>query len=418
MGESASVTPLGSRLPDGWNINLLGPMCTKIGSGATPRGGSASYVKNGIAFIRSQNVFDHRFSDAGLAFIDDNSARRLAGVTVESRDVLLNITGDGETIARCCVVPERWLPARVNQHVVLIRTNKATLVPEYLQRYLSHPLIREYMLSHNSGGSRRALTKAQIEQFKVVVPPLSQQEAISEVLGALDNKIVTNQNIARTSDDLMKALYERSIRLRVTTTSIGKTADVFDGPHATPNKTHSGPWFLSISSLKDGRLVLSESAHLSEADFQRWTRRVVPLAGDVLFSYETRLGEAALMPPGVQACLGRRMALLRPRNGEVGPRTLLQAFLSKSFQSLIRQRAIHGATVDRIPLTSLPSWPIDLPTDNTRQLEDVLSSIDDVASSSERENERLADLRDTLLPRLMSGEIRVRDAERIVEDAT
>ena len=59
-----------------------------------------------------------------------------------------------------------------------------------------------------------------------------------------------------------------------------------------------------------------------------------------------------------------------------------------------------------------------MPADNIRQLEDVLSSIDDVASSSERENERLADLRDTLLPRLMSGEIRVRDAERIVEDAT
>ena len=258
----------------------------------------------------------------------------------------------------------------------------------------------------------------EMPDWPIALPCLAQQQTIAAVLGALDDKIAVNQWIANTSNDLMKTLYERAIRQGVMTTLIGKAADVFDGPHATPNKTDSGPWFLSISSLKDGRLVLSESAHLSEPDFRRWTRRVVPLAGDILFSYETRLGEAALMPPSVQACLGRRMALLRPRNGEVGPRTLLQAFLNKSFQSLIGQRAIHGATVDRIPLTSLPSWPIDLPTDNTRQLEDVLSSIDDVASSRERENERLAELRDTLLPRLMSGEIRVRDAERILEDAT
>ncbi|MHB1613835.1 MAG: restriction endonuclease subunit S domain-containing protein [Actinomycetes bacterium] len=106
-------------------------------------------------------------------------------------------------------------------------------------------------------------------------------------------------------------------------------ADVYDGPHATPNKTESGPWFLSISSLVNGRLVLAESAHLDEDDFQRWTRRVTPREGDVLFSYETRLGEAALMPAGVRGCLGRRMGLLRPKS--INPRFLLYAYLGPQF---------------------------------------------------------------------------------------
>jgi type I restriction enzyme S subunit len=97
---------------------------------------------------------------------------------------------------------------------------------------------------------------------------------------------------------------------------------------------------------------------------------------------------------------------------------LLQAFLSQSFQKTIRQRTIHGATVDRIPLTSLPEWPINLPARGAQQLEEELSYFDDVASSNERENETLEILRDTLLPKLMSGEIRVRDAERVVEGAT
>src|SRR6266480_3424541 len=103
-------------------------------------------------------------------------------------------------------------------------------------------------------------------------------------------------------------------------TSIGEVCEVFDGSHATPKKTTSGPVFLGISSLENGRINLSESEHLNEEDFGKWTRRVTPRAGDVVFSYETRLGEAALIPEGLRCCLGRRMALLRPRNGETDSR--------------------------------------------------------------------------------------------------
>ncbi|MFE3632922.1 restriction endonuclease subunit S [Streptomyces sp. NPDC059168] len=166
---------------------------------------------------------------------------------------------------------------------------------------------------------------------------------------------------------------------------IGEVAQVFDGPHATPKKTSSGPWFLSISSLDRGRLNLAESAHLSEEDFVKWTRRVTPEPEDILFSYETRLGDAALMPEGVRACLGRRMGILRPNRNLVLPRFLLLAYLAPEFQATIRSRAIHGATVDRIPLTELPEWPICLP-DLHRQaaIVGVLGALDDKISVNER----------------------------------
>jgi type I restriction enzyme S subunit len=144
-------------------------------------------------------------------------------------------------------------------------------------------------------------------------------------------------------------------------TVIGEIAEVFDGPHATPNKIDEGPYFLSISSLENGALDLSKSAHLSEEDFIKWTKRVTPQAGDVLFSYETRLGDAALMPPNVIACLGRRMGLLRPNENKVIPEYLLYAYLSPSFQEIIRAKTIHGATVERISLTEMPSFPIRIP---------------------------------------------------------
>lgn len=166
---------------------------------------------------------------------------------------------------------------------------------------------------------------------------------------------------------------------------IGEIAQVFDGPHATPEKTSEGPWFLSISSLDRGRLVLAESAHLSEEEFAKWTRRVTPQPGDVLFSYETRLGDAALMPEGVRACLGRRMGLLRPNRSRVLPEFLLLAYLAPEFQETIRSRRIHGATVDRIPLVDLPAWPISIPClSEQARIAEVLGALDDKIAINER----------------------------------
>ncbi|MFH4428755.1 restriction endonuclease subunit S [Vibrio alginolyticus] len=145
------------------------------------------------------------------------------------------------------------------------------------------------------------------------------------------------------------------------TLTVGDIAQVFDGPHATPKKIEAGPYFLSISSLENGKLDLSKSAHVSDEDFKKWTRRVKPEEGDILFSYETRLGEVAMMPAGITACLGRRMGLLRPDRTKILPEYLLYAYQSPAFQETIRSKTIHGATVDRIALKELPSFPIQVP---------------------------------------------------------
>jgi type I restriction enzyme, S subunit len=259
--------------------------------------------------------------------------------------------------------------------------------------------------SFNSGSAQPSLNRNYIANIRIRLPVREEQEAIAGLLGALDDKIAVNERIARVCRELIAVKYNDAVASGVKSVQISDVAEVYDGPHATPRKTKSGPWFLSISSLSRGRLMLDQSAHLSEDDFKQWTRRVTPRFGDVLFSYETRLGDAASMPAGIRACLGRRMALLRPR--EIGSRTLLQAFLSPSFQENIRQYSIHGATVDRIPLTEFPSWRIELPARDPWQLESILGPLDDLAQQRDRENGTLADLRDTLLPKLMSGEVRL-----------
>ncbi|MEZ8237532.1 restriction endonuclease subunit S [Vibrio splendidus] len=180
-------------------------------------------------------------------------------------------------------------------------------------------------------------------------------------------------------------------------TKIGRVAEVFDGPHATPKKIDTGPYFLSISSLEGGQLDLSKSAHVSEEQFTKWTKRVTPREGDVLFSYETRLGEAALMPGGIKACLGRRMGLLRPDLDVVLPEYLLYAYLAPAFQTEIKKRTNHGATVNRIALKELPDFDIRIPPlDEQRNTVEILKSMNEKLSLNNQINQTLEQMAQAL----------------------
>jgi type I restriction enzyme S subunit len=302
--------------------------------------------------------------------------------------------------------------------LVILRSASEEFDQSYLRWVTRGPLWEaEVRRLTNVGAVFESLNVRDIARIRVPVPPVADQIAIAEVLCALDDKIAINERIAETSLALAKARTEAAPP--AAPVRLGDMAKVFDGPHATPRKTNEGPWFLSISSLKGGIFDLGESAHLAEEDFPRWTRRVQPREGDVLFSYETRLGEAALMPPGVRASLGRRMGLLRPKPGTVDSAMLLHAYLGPSFQAEIRRRTVHGATVDRIPLKEMPTWPITLPSYDVRpQLSAALEALHASINQAAVENRTLAALRDTLLPQLVTGKIRVKEAERAVEDAT
>ena len=196
--------PLGAP-PTGWEVVRLADVTSFISTGATRRGGKNVYKSEGVSLIRSQNVYDHEFSKHGLAHIDESAAYKLRRVDIQEDDVLLNITGD--SVARCCVVPKWTLPARVNQHVAIIRTSDR-LNSTFLQKYLSAPRVKAYVLGHDSGGTRKALTKAHIESFLVPLPPLSEQHRIAHILGSLDDKIELNRQMNETLEAMARAIFK------------------------------------------------------------------------------------------------------------------------------------------------------------------------------------------------------------------
>ncbi|MCL4377416.1 MAG: restriction endonuclease subunit S, partial [Actinobacteria bacterium] len=184
----------------------LKPYCKKIGSGITPRGGDSVYIDNGVALIRSQNVYNGTFLNQGLAFIDNDIAQRMKGVTVEKNDILLNITGD--SVARCCIIPDAILPARVNQHVSIIRTYINELNPRFLMYFLISPLMQARMLSFaGSGGTRKALTKEMIENFDLPLIDCLTQKKIVSLLSVYDNLIDTTHRRIQLLEEAGRLLF-------------------------------------------------------------------------------------------------------------------------------------------------------------------------------------------------------------------
>lgn len=190
----------------GWVENKLKSITTKIGSGATPRGGEESYKAEGISLIRSLNVHDLGFKYAKLAFLDDAQAGELSNVEVQRRDVLLNITG--ASVARCCIAPDDVLPARVNQHVSIIRPIADKLDPDFLHYLLiSKPYKDRLLQTGEEGGStRQAITKAQIQEFSVEYPATLKEQ--KTIVAKLDVMLSETQRLASIYEKKLTALEE------------------------------------------------------------------------------------------------------------------------------------------------------------------------------------------------------------------
>lgn len=175
----------------------LKQLCSKIGSGATPKGGKTAYQESGVSLIRSTNVFDYAFSYDDLAHISDEQADQLSNVVVEENDVLFNITG--VSVTRCCIVPADVLPARVNQHVMILRPNTAMPMSYYIMTTLCSAENKAKLLGiAQSGSTREAINKQEMESFSILVPPTKEvQDFEIKARGLYESVIRNTEEIMR-----------------------------------------------------------------------------------------------------------------------------------------------------------------------------------------------------------------------------
>ena len=436
-----------------WVSLQLGAACTKIGSGATPRGGKDVYLPNGpYALIRSQNVLNEGFRHEGLAYIGQQHASDLAGVEVRRGDVLLNITGD--SVARVCQVDASILPARVNQHVAIIRPDAARLDPRFLRYSLVDPTTQAKLLSWAaSGGTRNALTKGMIEAIDVKAPAaVSEQRAIAHILGALDDKIELNRRMNETLEAMARALFKSwfvdfdPVRAKMEgrdtglprniadlfpdrlvdsemgeipegweVSEVGKEVDAVGG--STPSTKEPSYWLegqrywatpKDLSKLLSP-VLLDTSRKITDAGLQKISSGTLPV-GTVLMSSRAPIGYLAIaeVPTAVnQGFIAMKCEKRLPN--------LYVLYWCHHNLGHIKDIA-GGSTFPEISKKAFRPISVLVPSEPILQAFERLSHpLYGQLVVNMKQSATLATLRDTLLPKLISGEIRVPTAERLVE---
>ena len=157
-------------IPNSWVWTTIEEICSKIGSGSTPRG--SNYSANGIPFFRSQNVYNDRLVYDDIKYISEEVHQKMKGTEVLANDLLLNITGG--SLGRCAVVPADFNCGNVSQHVCIMRS--VLVEPEYFHALVLSSYFAKSMKITGSG--REGLPKYSLEQMAFPLPPLSEQQRI------------------------------------------------------------------------------------------------------------------------------------------------------------------------------------------------------------------------------------------------
>jgi type I restriction enzyme, S subunit len=446
-----------------WTPIRLGDVCTKIGSGATPRGGSEVYSPAGrFALIRSQNVHNDGFRHSGLALIHERHAAELENVEVQEGDVLLNITGD--SVARVCQVDPGVLPARVNQHVAIIRPDPEKLAPRFLRYCLISPKMQSMLLSWaGSGGTRNALTKGMIESFALFAPKnVEEQRAIAHILGTLDDKIELNRRMNERLESIARALFKswfvdfEPVRAKMEGKETGlpnEIAQLFPGEfeQSSTGKIPKGWHFGSLADVVEvARGISYKGEHLATKGLPmhnlnsiyegggykydgikfydgEYKPQHIARAGDLIVANTEQghdrllIGFAAIVPRRFsgESLFSHHIYRVRPQEG----RGLTNCYLchllnSREMHDLVSGYA-NGTTVNMLPMDSLQKPKIVIPPWSLvsvfRQLVENILALQELKVS---ESQSLATVRDALLPKLISGELRVKGAESSIGKVT
>src|SRR5690625_297073 len=199
-------------VPEHWQIRKLSHLTSKIGSGKTPRGGSETYQKNGVIFLRSQNIFDEGLKVDDAVFIDQVTHREMSNSTVKPLDVLLNITG--ASIGRTALVPEGFPIANVNQHVCIIRPMK--IFPHWLAQFIKSKFFKHQIQQAQTGAAREGLNFEELSKFIVLLPSEEEQDEIANYICGETKKIDALIQEAEKAIELMKERRSALISAAVT----------------------------------------------------------------------------------------------------------------------------------------------------------------------------------------------------------
>jgi type I restriction enzyme S subunit len=360
----------------------------------------------GFRIIRVADIKDGRISLDSPDFVSPSFERQIGASRATAGDVLLATKG---TVGRVALMPEPTTPAVYSPQLCWFRISDPSVISS---RFLAYWLQSDAFLAQSSYMQAKTdmapyISLSDLRSTKITLPSSSEQQAIAEVLGALDDKIAANTALASTADDLVRAEYAALDSGRV------RVGEVADSPRSgvDPSSVDPDDLYVGLEHVCRRRMWLSDGGRA--ADVSSTKSRFEP--GDILFGKLRPYFHKVVGAPRSGIC---STDILVVRSRDEGLSSILLAALSSD---AVIEEVVAASEGTRMPRTSwrdLSAVEIRWPTSDTApQLASRLDSIRAAAFAAVAENRALAATRDALLPQLMSGRLRVRDAEAAASEA-
>jgi type I restriction enzyme S subunit len=434
--------------PKNWQVSTLGEICQEGGGDIQtgPFGSqlhASDYVISGIPSIMPANIKEGRVSEEGIARITEADARRLSKYLTKAGDIVYSRRGDVE---RCALIRKReegWL---CGTGCLRVRPGSGVVDSDFCSHFLSHPETKEWISRHAVGATMPNLNTQILSALPVLLPSLQEQKSIAHILSTLDDKIELNRKTNETLEAMAKALFKSwfvdfdPVRAKAEGRPTGLPAEISDLFPDSFEDSELGEipsgWevkaldeiahFLNGLALQkfppeDGAATLPviKIAQLKKGDSTGADRcsTAVPSDyvvrdGDVLFSWSGSL--AVDIWCGGDGALNQHLF-------KVTSKTYGKWFFYQwvkhhlpVFQEIAQGKATTMGHIQRHHLSG--AKVLIPPPSLLAAMDSAFTALLDRAFGLRRQSKDLGSIRDTLLPKLISGEIRIPDAEKMLEE--
>lgn len=393
----------------------LGQLCQEGGIQTGPFGSQLhahEYSFNGIPVVMPQDLGDNRIEPADIARVPELVAARLPKHRLELGDIVYSRRGDVERRALVRADEGGWL---CGTGCLRVRIDPVRADARFISYALGHADVRQWIVNHAVGATMPNLNTSILAAVPLDIPPLSNQRAIADVLGALDDKIAANDAFARAAEELLVAQFRQmqcgsDARLR----SLGEVVD-WNPSYAAPIAAE--PTYVDMQKLPTVGSQIGAWARRPAKGGARFTNGDTLLARITPCLENRKTGFVNFLQPGEVGLGSTEFVVLRSRPGFAKPLSYFVA-IDEGFRRHAIQNMVGTSGRQRVSVGSLAEYEMTLPegdalADFGRRSELLFERL----GKKRDESNKLAELRDTLLPHLMSGRLTVREGLQQVEQA-
>jgi type I restriction enzyme S subunit len=325
-------------------------------------------------------------------------------------------------------------PMATNQGFIGTKiTHKDQLNNYYLLYWLKNK--KSLIMNHASGSTYPEISQRSFNDLEIELPPIRKQIEIASILRALDEKIELNNQVNQDLEEMAQAIFRswfidyepfsgqefehhegigEEIPQDWDIKQMSQIARTVDCLHSKkPDKQDEGRFYIEVNDIgESGELQLDDKYLISEKDYKEWTRRITAKEGDVIISKTGRVGAVAQIPEGIEGAIGRNIVCIRPATEELSPAFLKEYMISTLMREEIGRKTLSGTVLESLHVKEIENLRVVVPPKDVRErFEETVGHLHTRINHNIKENENLKQIRDTLLPKLMSGEIRVNDID-------